>query len=187
MSKPSDITVIAGVSGVGKSYLIESLRNELEDVAHFSAGSLIKKGRKNTDRDQLRLLGERAVLLNQRILVGQFNKELRRCRSALVLFDAHMIIDIDTSTVEVPFEIFQEVGPSRIIHLRADPKTIRDRRISDKARSRPEIGVEKIAFQQTRSEHLARRHCQQLEIPFYSFDSDECLAFFNEMSSKSPE
>lgn len=50
MSKTHDITVIAGLSGVGKTYVIEALMRYSNDYAHFSAGTLIKRRMANIDR-----------------------------------------------------------------------------------------------------------------------------------------
>ena len=43
MSNIHDITVIAGLSGVGKTFIIEKLASEFDSYFHLSAGSLIKK------------------------------------------------------------------------------------------------------------------------------------------------
>lgn len=43
MSDHRDITVFVGLSGVGKTFVINRLLSEEEKCIHLSAGSLIKK------------------------------------------------------------------------------------------------------------------------------------------------
>ncbi len=43
MSNGREITIIAGLSSVGKTYVINALMRESDSYTHFSAGSLIKK------------------------------------------------------------------------------------------------------------------------------------------------
>ncbi|RLT87429.1 MULTISPECIES: ATP-binding protein [unclassified Ketobacter] len=138
MSKQHEIVVVAGLSGVGKSHLINELKKSDSQFVHFSAGSLIKKGRNLSDRDELRLLGENEILQNQYLLVDQLKEELESLSDRnIVLFDAHMVIDSDESILEIPFEIFERLNPSRLILLCCEPEMILSRREKDGSRLRP--------------------------------------------------
>lgn len=177
MSKKHDITVIAGLPGVGKTYAIEALIHESDDYAHFSAGTLIKKRRANLDRDRLRELDKDNILANQYLLVEQFKEELPALDiKKRILFDAHMLIDNDQSIIEVPYEIFEQLSPVRLIFLFDDAKSILDRRKNDDSRIRPIHSISKIIEQQKESIHLAQEYSQRLSIEFYEVQSGDTAA-----------
>ncbi len=167
MSNGRDITVIAGLSGVGKTYVIKALMRESDAYTHFSAGSLIKKRLASLDRDQLRELDKDSILANQYLLVEQFNEEVDALsKECAVLFDAHMIIDNDEHIIEVPYEIFERLSPVRIVFLFDDAEKIIQRREGDNSRKRPLRAVEEIAKQQERSIAIAKEYSNRLSIPF---------------------
>ena len=166
MLKPHSITVIAGLSGVGKTYVIERMLANDERFVHFSAGSLIKKRLAVVDRDHLRLFSANQILQNQYALVEQFNIEMESVPKGIhVLFDAHMIIDIGTEVIEIPFDIFEKLAPSRMILLCEDPEIIVQRRNSDSSRDRPTRSVIEIQKQQGLSQKLAAELSEHLSIP----------------------
>jgi len=167
MSNGRDITIIAGLSGVGKTYVINALMRESDAYTNFSAGSLIKKRLASLDRDQLRELDKDSILANQYLLVEQFNEEVDALsKECAVLFDAHMIIDNDEHIIEVPYEIFERLSPLRIVFLFDDAEKIIQRREGDNSRKRPLRAVEEIAKQQERSIAIAKEYSNRLSIPF---------------------
>lgn len=177
MSKPHDISVIAGLSGVGKTYVIQNLMHESDDYAHFSAGTLITKRRANIDRDRLRELDKDTILSNQYLLVEQFKEELLSLDATKrILFDAHMLIDNDHSIVEVPYEVFERLSPTRFIFLSDDEHKILDRRKNDGARTRPIRSISQIMEQQRESIRLAKEYSQRLSIEFHEVQSGDISA-----------
>lgn len=174
MSKQHEIVVVAGLSGVGKSHLINELKKGGSQFVHFSAGSLIKKRRNLSNRDELRLLGENEILQNQYLLVNQLKEELESLSDrSIVLFDAHMVIDSDESILEIPFEIFEKLNPSRFILLCCEPEVLLSRREKDSSRLRPLRSVKKLNTQQELSRKLAEEYAARLSIPFSSLASDD--------------
>ncbi len=166
MLKQHDITVIVGVSGVGKSYFVRSLLNLSNDLIHFSAGTLIKKRLEKIDRDKLRLLSTSEVLQNQYVLVDQFNEELKTIEEGRrILFDAHMVIDTDKGLLEIPFDVFKKIKPSRFIFLQENPGVILERRLNDSSRDRPQRSEDQILKQQSLSIKLAREYAGKLSKP----------------------
>lgn len=174
MSKRPDIVVIAGLSGVGKSYLINKLKADYVNVTNFSAGSLIKKRRSNTARDQLRLYDQDGIMQNQNLLIEQFLEEVTRLgQDKTVLFDAHMLVDTDEGIVDIPLEIFSRIDPSSFIFLSVGPEIILARRTKDISRHRPKRTEEEIRSQQDRSILLATDYAQKLNIPLLIASSNQ--------------
>jgi adenylate kinase len=115
----------------------------------------------------LRLLDSNEILQNQHLIIDQLNIEKIEIDSGVhILFDAHMIIDTDNELVEIPFEIFDKLEPSRMVFLHAAPKIILGRRVSDTSRSRPIKTIAEIQSQQDRSSFLAQDYCNKLSIEF---------------------
>jgi adenylate kinase len=168
MSKPQfNLTLIAGLSGVGKTFIINEIMRGDSKFIHFSAGYLIKKRRQNVSHDELRLLDSNEILQNQHLLIDQLNIEKIAIDSGVhILFDAHMIIDTDNELVEIPFEIFDKLTPSRMVFLHAVPKIILERRVNDTSRVRPVKTIAEIQSQQDRSGRLAQEYCNKLSIEF---------------------
>jgi len=179
MSKPQfNLTVIAGLSGVGKTFIINEIMKTDSKYIHFSAGELIKERRKNISHDELRLLDASEILQNQHLLIDQLNIEkLSIDCEAHILFDAHMIIDTDNELVEIPFEIFEKLTPSKMVFLHADPKIILERRVNDASRIRPVKTIAEIQLQQDRSGFLAQDYCDKLSIEFihHTFEGEVSL------------
>jgi len=167
-----DLTIIAGISGVGKTFIINKILNSDNKYIHFSAGELIKKRKENLSHDELRLLSSNEILRNQRLLIDQLNIEKSSiCHNKHILFDAHMLIDTDKELVEIPLDIFEKLSPSRIVFLHEEPETIMKRRSTDLSRKRPIKTLEELQFQQDRSRILAMQYSNDLSIDFISHAS----------------
>lgn len=174
MSKPHNITIIAGLSGVGKTYVIERILANDDQFIYFSAGSLIKKRLAVVDRDHLRLLSANQILQNQYALVEQFNIEMESVpKGSHVLFDAHMIIDIGVEVIKIPFDIFEKLAPSRIVLLHEDPEIIIKRRNLDSSREGPVRASIEIKKQQDLSQKLAAELSDHLSIPFITASTQD--------------
>lgn len=177
MSNIHDITVIAGLSGVGKTFIIEKLASEFDSYFHLSAGSLIKKRLANLDRDQLRKLEKNSILANQYLMTEQFKEELNTIdRKFSIIFDAHMFIDNDHEFIEVPYEIFKQLSPTRIILISDEAEKIIERRKFDNSRKRPIRSMPEIIEQQNRSIMLSQDYSSKLSIPFIEIKSGDIQA-----------
>lgn len=173
MSKRHNITLIAGISGVGKSYIIKNLCESSHNFVHFSAGSLIKKRKMSLSRDELRLQNTKDILQNQYLLVSQLHEELKLVPMVRhILFDAHMIVDNDNELLEIPLTIFEQLKPSRIIFLSEEPKIILERRRNDAFRKRPIRSETEILNHQEISKKLVIEYAEILSIPFISTSSN---------------
>lgn len=167
MLKPREIFLIVGLSGVGKSYLINKLLSLDSSFVHFSAGSLIKKRLQVVDRDSLKALGASEILQNQYVLVDQFNEEIKSISTSnTVLFDVHTLIETKGGIIDVPFDIFDRLRPSRMFFLYANPEDISSRRAHDESRERITQPTAELAHLQGYSENTARGYSSKLDIPF---------------------
>ena len=186
MSNIHDITVIAGLSGVGKTFVIEKLVCESDSYFHLSAGSLIKKRLANLDRGQLRKLEKNSILANQYLMTEQFKEELNTIdRRFSIIFDAHMVIDNDHELIEVPYEIFEQLSPARIILISDEAEKIIERRKFDNSRKRPIRSIPEIIEQQNRSIMLAQYYSSKLSIPFIEIKNGAMQELSNIMAARS--
>ncbi len=171
------IIIIAGLSGVGKTYLMKRLEEQSDMFVRFSAGSLIKKRRLTMDRDQLRCLSSNEILQNQYALIEQLNQELQHVtENKLILVDAHMIIDSESQVIEIPLDIFKKINPSQIIFLHDDPSIILTRRKQDNCRKRPLRSIKQITEQQDKSLKMAKDYARCLSIPFKAITSIDAMS-----------
>lgn len=174
MSKQPNIVVIAGLSGVGKSYLIDQLKYGANNFVSFSAGTLIKKQRSGMSRDELRLLDEEGIIQNQYLLIKQLLEEIEDVeKGKTILFDAHMLIDTDDGIIEIPLEVFSKINPSQFIFLHAEPEVILERRSKDISRSRPKRTQKELRSQQDRALSLAIDYSSRLNVPILAAASSE--------------
>lgn len=161
------LIIIAGLSGVGKSYLMKQLLAVNPHCVNFSAGTLLKRGMQAQDRDALRLLGADKVLANQQILAEELNKERKQLNNThTILLDAHMLIDGDEEEIELPLEVFERFKPACFAILTEDVDTLAKRREADATRSRPVRDVVTLKKQQERSIALARQYAEVMGVPF---------------------
>lgn len=174
MSKRPDIVVIAGLSGVGKSYVVNQLKLDTDQFVNFSAGTLIKKRRSNMSRDELRLFDEKGIMQNQYFLIEQLLEEIGAvAKEKTILFDAHMLIDTDDKIIDIPLEIFSNINPSQFVFLFAEPEVILERRSRDVSRTRPNRTQEELRSQQDRALSLAIDYSRRLDVPITVAASSE--------------
>lgn len=174
MSKAHKLVVIAGISGVGKTVIINELMLSADRFVHFSAGALIKKQLDSIKHDELRLLGRDRILHNQYLLLAQLELELKSIApDSYVLFDAHMIIDNDQELIEIPFDFFKRLSPSLFLFIKEAPEIILQRRSGDSSRARPSRTLIELQSQQDCSQVLVEEYCKKLSIPYYCFNSGQ--------------
>lgn len=115
------IVVVAGISGVGKSWMLDQAFGSA-NVQILSASELISAeiGR-NADfisvaHDQLR---ERDIDANQRALSDGFARSIDLTASAVAL-DAHVAIDTPKGLTFIPAEVFERIGPDLMVFVSGD-------------------------------------------------------------------
>jgi len=140
----SDVYVVAGLSGVGKSSVVNRALAQASEVKRVNFGdAILEEALKQNlveNRDELRLL-ETEV---QRELQARAAKNISEMEGKVVV-DTHLTIPTPDGYVPgIPVDILVSLNPKRIIILEADPGDILKRRILDRGRARVDESLEEI-------------------------------------------
>lgn len=135
---------MAGLSGVGKSSVVNYALNRIEGVERVNFGDAIMQEALDQglveNRDELRLLGTSV----QRGLQAKAAKKIGKMEGRVIV-DTHLTIPTPDGYVPgVPIDILAELNPKKIVILEADPGDILKRRILDKGRERVDETLEEI-------------------------------------------
>ena len=136
--------MVAGLSGVGKSSVVNHALAMVEDVERVNFGdAILKEALKQKlvkNRDELRLLEPEV----QRRLQSTAAKKISRMEGKVIV-DTHLTIPTPDGYVPgIPVDILVSLNPKRIIILEADPGDILKRRILDRGRARVDESLEEI-------------------------------------------
>lgn len=170
------IVVVAGLSGIGKSTLIEIARRQFE-FESLQAGDLIRRereecGDKPVSHDNMR---EESIDDNQALLISSFIR--RAPKEGSIVLDCHTIIDTPDGLVEISPSVFSAIGVSHFIILIDNVERIAMRRSSDTLRKRPIRSNEELAEHQERSVLAAYRISLALGVPMHVLHLRECTNF----------
>lgn len=170
--------LVCGVSGVGKTHLINRVLQKIPDAVSLRASAIIGATRDNSDPEYLRALPTDELTRSQELLVRGFLE--RRCSLAgkRVLLDAHSVIDTGHPTgqvilLEIPTDVIARLEPSGIIHVEDSVKRIAERRNLDAVRSRPARSFEQLDAYQVRSLTICKQYEGALGIPLMRVDSGD--------------
>ena len=167
------VVALTGLSGVGKTSLIEGLAASVP-LEHLQASSLIKEGRRAVgeaaiSQDQLRLVD---IDENQILLVRGFNIKAKASRGLIVL-DGHTVIERDDGLTRIDARVFGAIGINSMIFLADHPEAIARRRCNDTARKRPVPSVDGLRLIQEEAREHAATICLALGIPLHVWRPDE--------------
>ena len=159
-----EVAAVLGVSGVGKSWLIERFGRTTE-IAHAQASQLIRDARveicgRLESQEELR---QGAILDNQALLVEVFAK-FRIAATKPIIFDGHSLIDVGETLVEIPVEVIRAIDPAGLIFIKDEPALIVARRAHDTLRQRPVRSEAEILDHQSRAQALCERYAEALNI-----------------------
>lgn len=173
------IVAVIGISGVGKTTLLESFIQRHPSVVTVSASDLLKRKLSVNDSEELRTASSAAVKSNQDRLVQAFDDFKRSTPHAHILFDGHAIIDNDEGVVTIPTEIYKALTPDLIIFVEDDPNLIASRRDADSSRLRPSRSPQQLEDHQTLALNTSIEYGRNLSIPCEIVRSGDGDAFEN--------
>lgn len=140
----AEVYLVAGLSGVGKSSVVEYALKKSPGIRRVNFGDAILREATERNlvknRDELRFLD----LDVQRVLQVNAARRIGKMEGKVVV-DTHLTIPTPDGYVPgIPLDILIELKPKRIVILEADPGDILKRRILDKGRARVDENLEQI-------------------------------------------
>lgn len=132
------VVFVAGVHGVGKTYLCERFAAQT-GIMHSSASSLIKSELKSANWESNKLVSD--IDLNQVALTKAVNRLTEN--NANLLLDGHFVLKgSDGFLIEVDENTFKELSPSAITLIEAPAETVKNRLLTrDKNSSAGDIST----------------------------------------------
>lgn len=167
------VIALVGLSGVGKSTLLKKLSDQIE-FEHLQASALIKSELKRTQAEIKNSEGLRQgqVIDNQTALVNGFLRATKGM-SGLFVLDGHTLIDAGEKLIEIPADVFRQIGVEHMVFLQDDPQKIAERREADRNRKRPKRTVETLVNHQAQAITVAARITLELDIPLSVISSSQ--------------
>jgi adenylate kinase len=169
--------LVFGISGVGKTRLIARAKDQLMPVLTWRASEMIGEARQISNSEDLRRLPVNQLLASQELLVRGFEVRRRSNPDALVILDAHSVIDADGGLVEIAIDVVARLHPAGLIHVGDTAAHIQQRRDADIARPRPVRNAAELEHYQERSLDMCRRYSEALLVPLIEVISGDEQAF----------
>jgi adenylate kinase len=172
------VIFVCGLSGVGKSHMLDNYLNNIEEITVVSAGNLIAESRQRLNRDQFATLPLEELKQSQELLLRGLEIKLQSVETPTVVLDGHVLIDngAPETPYRVPFEVFLRMNLKCIVHLFALPEIIAERRQLDTSRKRPVRSALNLARQQGASRLWAKEICDRLVVPYFECASGDSKA-----------
>jgi adenylate kinase len=175
-----ELSILFGLSGVGKTTMGRQMIDQDEGIAHVSASDLLKAAHSQTG-EQLRTAQHDQLVANQGILAEALENWAFPDTARHILLDAHSVIDNDRVLVDIPVAAIASLSPNRLIFLMDDPSVIVARRLSDD-RQRPARTVAELNDHQERSLKVCRGYSESIGVPLLVVKSGDTSKFRAAMS-----
>ena len=176
--------IVTGISGVGKSRLVEKISvtvpMQILSASTLIQGALSADGTQSVSQDHLRT---RHIDANQTALIEAFRHNVDP-NAAMVLLDAHIIIDTPDGVVHISADVFRDLAADFMVFIEDDPQVIRENRDRDQNRSRPGRSVEQLADQQETAKLTARAISENLNIPIHFLSGGDETALAKILSAQ---
>jgi adenylate kinase len=168
------IIAVLGISGVGKSNLVEKAAQQ-RNLLHLKASDLIKARLAwPQSSEQLR---QGTVLDNQAHMLAEFADRIAATDHNIIVFDGHGLIDSPGGLVEIPLSVFRAIQPNAIVFVEDVPAVIATRRTADTDRVRPARSVIELAQQQSLAKVRAAYFAQSLGVPSHAITAADTTGF----------
>jgi adenylate kinase len=175
--------LVFGISGVGKTRLIALAKDRLAPVLTWRASEIIGEARQISKSEDLRCLPVNELQASQELLVSGFMLRRRANPNALVILDAHSVIDADTGLVEIAIDVVERLYPAGLIHVGDTAERIQQRRDADVTRPRPGRTVAELIRYQESSLEMCGRYSEALQVPLIEVISGDEEAFVSAVES----
>ena len=166
MTTKRPVLALCGLSGAGKSFVLEQLKPNLE-FTHLSAGTLIgnalQANHQCVSHDALRYEN---IGLNQSALIQGFHDHACQCDGVIVL-DCHTIIDTGHGIEEIAVEVFRQIGVTEFYFLSVPIPELQRRRLADSSRDRPQHPDNILEEHQRLAAEAARNAAEAIGASFF--------------------
>lgn len=161
------VIAVFGLSGVGKSTTLQQVVAESGGLAIvMNAGALIGRRKQNKGSDEnLRLLPTKEIQHNQEILIEELARERKSIGAQVLLLDGHCVIDNGDRLVPIPIEVIKKLDLAALVFVQEEVERIRERRLRDEKRSRPNLSVAELAKQQKKALEVCSVYASVLGLP----------------------
>jgi adenylate kinase len=140
--------VVVGIPGVGKTTIISHVKKKLDEekirtvVAEFGKIMLEEATKlKIQSRDEIRRLS----ISEQKNLQNIAAEKISQIRSDVVIVDTHLFINTKEGYYPgLPFDLLNNLKPTNLILITANPEEIYHRRQNDSSRNRDMISIDSI-------------------------------------------
>lgn len=176
----STLVFIGGISGVGKTTLLDRSPGRDREWLRMSAGRLIAG---ELGLAALSVEDEADVLRCQDALVRAY-KQRSRGHALPILMDGHFTLHTRSGAIAVPESVFRALAPHALVLLHAPPDEIRSRRLH---RDGAAPSLEELAAAASAEAAAARAIAGALRLPLHelSIDADPAAALLGLMKGVS--
>jgi adenylate kinase len=167
------IVLVCGLSGSGKSTMIEALKAEDPSIVHIRASKLLSDA-----GNPIEHLSMEDASLNQHALVMLLKKELA-AEDQFFLIDGHLLIETTVGPYLLPHDALTGLKIDGIIYVAADAELVSHRRQGTSMEVSKEELVKLMDLEATQARQLA----QQQRIHYARVKSGDIKTFRTELSN----
>jgi len=175
--KKAPIVAVFGLSGVGKSWLIERYAMH-SCVLHVQASQLLREAKAALSGGRVTSEELRAgdVLDNQALLIRAF-AHVRETAAKPIIFDGHCVVDNGAELLEIPAEVIAGLAISHLVFVEGSAIDIIKRRKNDKTRVRPTRSEDELVRHQQCAKAICEAYSKSLAIPLTIVPASDEEAF----------
>jgi adenylate kinase len=173
--KVGRVIAVFGVSGVGKTAVIQRFTQDYPSFQHVSASSLLRDATAasvEAPRDS----SEDRIRANQKLLTTRFAALRSKHTERHIIFDGHSVIDGEADLTVIPTDVIAALDPVCLVFIQDDPAQIVERRRAD-TRPRPERGEGDLAAYQEAALTACRAYATDLQVPLHQIASGDLETF----------
>jgi adenylate kinase len=177
------LVCVFGISGIGKTTLIQEFVRQHKDWHALSAGELLAQ-LSSRGANELRAADRSTVERNQALLANAIHEVRILHPDRNWLLDAHAVIDNDRELILVPVHVIERIHPDLMIFLHADAWKIHRRRMDDPNRVRPLPIPERIEEEQALAWQTCLQYSTVLKIDLLRVSAADAARFEQAISGR---